>query len=74
LAKKATKKAAKKATPKSAATKLPFNIDHAAKEAGISAAHLRLKLRTAKVKKPGKAYGWDSKAAMIKDIGSVKAA
>jgi len=65
----AKKKAAKVATetkPRSA-----FDISHAAKEAGLSEAHLRLKLRNAKVKKAGKSYGWDTKAAMIKDVGTV---
>ena len=51
--------------------KLAFTIAEAAKEAGLSEAHLRLKLRNAKVKKTGKSYGWDSKTAMMKDVGSV---
>lgn len=64
-------KAKKAAATAAKAAKLAFTIAEAAKEAGLSEAHLRLKLRNAKVKKTGKSYGWESKAAMLKDVGSV---
>jgi hypothetical protein len=71
VAKKAKKVAKKKeaATPKHA-----FTIDQAAKEAGVTSAHLRLKLREAKVPKAGKSYGWTSKDAMLKDLKKVQPA
>jgi len=68
MAKTAKKKAAAK---KEKAPSAAFTIDHAAKEAGVSAAHLRLKLRNAKVTKSGKSYGWGSKDAMLKDLKKV---
>lgn len=57
-----------KAVSKAVSTSSALTIAHAAKELGISEAHARVRLRNAKVRKPGKAYTWPSRTAMQADL------
>jgi hypothetical protein len=53
--------------------KQPFGIKEASKHTKLSPAHLRVKLRKAKVKKDGKSYAWGSQKAMLSDLKKIEA-
>lgn len=50
-----------------------YGIEYVAKALKISPASARIKLRGAKVKKSGKSYSWDSKAAADKVVSQLSA-
>lgn len=52
----------KKKSKKKKVQSKKFGVSHLAKQMGIKAATVRIKLRDAKIKKSGKGYGWDTQA------------
>ena len=75
MAKKPTKKAAKKKNGKSekkaAAEKPKYGVAELADKLEIEPATVRVKLRNEGVKKSGKSYGWDTKAAFDKVVNQL---
>lgn len=61
--KKSAKKSAKRAAPKFEAPE--FGVPQLAKHLGVEAATVRVKLRTAKIKKDGRGYDFKNKAGML---------